>query len=386
MSAADLIQSIHHSATRTVLVATGAGSQALADLLAVGGASRTLVEGLIPYSMAALVDFLGQPPAQAVAPATARLLAGRALTRGRWLEGSDFPLVGLACTAAIASDRPKRGDHRAHVAFWQPERLVEFNLHLEKGVRDRSDEEQLVCTVILNALAHACGLADRLPLELGAGDRLESQSYAYSPLADELQRGDRAWFGLGADGVILTPAETPRVIVSGSFNPLHEGHLGMAHAAARLLGDGGEEMVTFELSAANVDKPPLPPATVLDRIAQFAGRYPVCVSHAPTYVEKARLYPGATFVVGFDTAVRIFDPKYYQDSSDRMMAALDELRRRGCRFLVAGRSDSQGVFHTLAEIAMPPAFADLFQPIPANLFHLDISSSALRAQGGRGSR
>jgi hypothetical protein len=90
--------------------------------------------------------------------------------------------------------------------------------------------------------------------------------------------------------------------------------------------------------------------------------------------------------VGYDTAVRIFDPKYYGGSTEQMMAALDELRQRGCRFLVAGRSDSQGIFHTLAEIAVPPAFADLFQPIPTELFHLDISSSSLRAQGGRGSR
>jgi hypothetical protein len=99
-------------------------SQALADLLAVGGASRTLIEGLIPYSTASFDDFLGYTPEQYTAPETARLLAGRAYTRGRWLEGAASPLVGLACTAAIASDRPKRGEHRAHIATWQPERLV----------------------------------------------------------------------------------------------------------------------------------------------------------------------------------------------------------------------------------------------------------------------
>ena len=53
-----LVRTIHDHPVRTVLVTAGAGSQALADLLAVGGASRTLVEGVIPYSQAALTIFL----------------------------------------------------------------------------------------------------------------------------------------------------------------------------------------------------------------------------------------------------------------------------------------------------------------------------------------
>ena len=104
-----LIQAIHDSPLRAVIVTTGAGAEALAELLAVGGASRTLVEAVIPYSPASFDDFLGRKPEQYVAAATARLLAGRAITRGRWLEGAASPLVGVACTAAIASDRPKRG-------------------------------------------------------------------------------------------------------------------------------------------------------------------------------------------------------------------------------------------------------------------------------------
>ncbi|MGB0389872.1 MAG: hypothetical protein ACPGWR_34045, partial [Ardenticatenaceae bacterium] len=46
------IQSIHDCPTRVVLVVTGAGSKALSELLGVGGASRTLLEALVPYSKA----------------------------------------------------------------------------------------------------------------------------------------------------------------------------------------------------------------------------------------------------------------------------------------------------------------------------------------------
>ena len=51
------IARIHASSLRAMLVVTGGGTQAIADLLAVPGASRTVLEAVVPYSEAALVDF-----------------------------------------------------------------------------------------------------------------------------------------------------------------------------------------------------------------------------------------------------------------------------------------------------------------------------------------
>ena len=62
----ELVQQIHDAPPRIVLVTAGAGSEALAWLMAVPGASRTLIEGLVPYDSAAFNDFLGQEPAQYV--------------------------------------------------------------------------------------------------------------------------------------------------------------------------------------------------------------------------------------------------------------------------------------------------------------------------------
>lgn len=369
-----LIQAIHDSPPRAVFAAAGAGSQALADLLGVPGASRTLLEALIPYAADSFDEFLGARPEQYVAEETGRRMAGRALARARHLrELEPWPLVGLGCTATIVTDRPKKGEHRAHVAAWTPSGLLSWTLHLEKGARDRAGEEGLVSALLLNALAAASGLSEQLALPLGAGDRLAAETADFRPAAEQLHRGELPFFGILPEGRVTT--DPPAALLSGSFNPLHTGHEALASAAGSLLG----RPVAFEVSAVNVDKPPLPPDAVLDRLSQFAGRYPAYAGSAPTFVEKSRLYPGAAFVVGFDTAARVIQPRYYGDSEAAMRAALAEMRDRGNSFLVAGRADDDGVFHELPEMAIPEGFHGLFRPIPAHLFRHDISSTEIRA-------
>jgi hypothetical protein len=372
----DLIQAIHDSPPRAVFAAAGAGSQALADLLGVPGASRTLLEALIPYSADSFDEFLGQTPEQYVSAETGRRMAGRALARACHLrELETWPVVGLACTATIVTDRPKRGEHRAHVAAWTPARLTAWTLHLEKGARNRAGEEGLISRLILEALAVACGLTERPPLPLGPGDSLSLESVDFAAAAGQLHRGEIDWFGIEPDGTIRAAGDPPRAILSGSFNPLHAGHTGLAETAAALLG----APVAFEVSAVNADKPPLATELLLDRLSQFAGRWPVVAGNAPTFVAKSRLYPGAAFVVGHDTAARVIQPRYYGDSEASMLASLAEMRDRGNRFLVAGREGNDGVFHELGELAIPEGFAGLFEAIPAWLFRHDVSSTEIRA-------
>ena len=51
-----------------------------------------------------------------------------------------------------------------------------------------------------------------------------------------------------------------------------------------------------------------------------------------TFAEKAQLFPGVVFVVGVDTAERIVQPRFYGDSEERMLQALEQIRQSGCRF------------------------------------------------------
>lgn len=162
-------------------------------------------------------------------------------------------------------------------------------------------------------------------------------------------------------------------VLSGSFNPLHHGHEELARVASEVAGCE----VVFELSVVNVDKPPLTHIEAERRAAQFVGRWRVLLTRAPRFVEKARLFPGSVFVIGWDTAVRLVQPRYYEDSEAAMHAALEEMRALGTRFLVAGRA-AEGEFRTLDHAPPPAPYASMFESIPEALFRADVSSTELR--------
>jgi hypothetical protein len=95
---------------------------------------------------------------------------------------------------------------------------------------------------------------------------------------------------------------------------------------------------------------------------------------------KAELFPSSTFVVGYDTAVRLVQERYY-GSETAMMLQFAKLAHQKCDFIVAGRVDKEtGRFHTLEDIEIPEVLrrGSLFSALSADEFRLDISSTELR--------
>jgi len=161
------IEALHASDHGIVLAVTGGGASAITDLLSVPGASRTVLEISVPYAEASLADLLGEPPGQAVSVDTARAMASACLRRAVSLaqrEQFDGPVAGVACTAAIVSDRPKRGEHRAHVAVATAPGVATYSITLDKGARDRTGEDRVVAAAILRAVASWAGIAAPLPV------------------------------------------------------------------------------------------------------------------------------------------------------------------------------------------------------------------------------
>ena len=65
--------------------------------------------------------------------------------------------------------------------------------------------------------------------------------------------------------------------------------------------------------------------------------YAFAMTDTQLFVDKAQLFPGCTFLVGIDTAVRIVNPKYYSDSAEQMAAVLAR------RLIERGRAPSTPV-------------------------------------------
>jgi hypothetical protein len=373
-----LIEQIHAAPSKAALALTGGGASAAGWLLAVPGGSRTVLEVSVPYAQAAFAEYLGREPAAYCSEAVACDLAVRARERAARLAPGDR-VAGVGCTASLRSDRPKRGEHRVHVGLAGETGVAVHSLTLAKERREREGEEEVAARMVVNALAEAFALPGRLTLPL-LTDEAVVRTEEPAGLLVRFLRGEQARVCVGPDGRWSADAPPPGVLLPGSFNPLHEGHRGMAAAAAAVVG----RPAAFELSGVNVEKPPLTEGELRRRLTQFAWRAPVWLTRAPTFLDKARLFPGTVFVVGADTAARVVEPRFYGGSADAMRAALAEVRALGGRFLVCGRL-LNGTFVRLDQLGVAE-FGDLFREVPEEVFRADVSSTQLRSagNGGRG--
>jgi len=384
-----LIRQIHASEIRLVLAVTGGGSRAISQLLEVPGASRTLLEAIVPYSEAAWMQLNGGAPDRFCSPAAARSMAMTAFLRAMAFadpvhvppprnrspatvhatDAGELPtLAGVGSTASLASDRPKRGPHRVHVAIQTATMTAAWSVALDKGRRSRLEEEVVCSRMILTAIARACGIFTSIERGLFSTERIEKQRVIAPPAWTDLLLNRR-------DAVLVEPAAgdgPKRLIFPGAFHPLHAGHRQMARIAERLF----DQPVAYELSVRNADKPPLDFIELDTRLQPLRGE-PVWITRAATFAEKAAIFPGATFVVGVDTLARIGDPKYYGGIPERVERAIGTLDQRHCRFLVFGRQLG-GTFRTLEDLALPPRLRDLCRQVPEREFHSDLSSTKIR--------
>lgn len=417
-----LIEAIHAKCQPTVLAVTGGGASAIAELLAVPGASQTVLEARVPYSQEALFEWLGRRPEHACDAPTALAMASVACQRAQQLLAAQstaadlysartemkrsiagigsanisfaaatstklktqttadianaaWDCTGLSCTASLASNRPKKGDHRLFVGLQTPHLTVSAWLILNKGARSRHEEDALTGQILIRTLGGSLGISPLPDCELLPGEMVQVEQCVADTRLAAVWAGQSPLLWSLPDGGFAEQSPMPvRGLLCGAFDPLHRGHKILREVAERRLGGP----VAYELSITNVDKPPLDFLSIDVRRRQFEET-PLVLTNAPRFVAKAAVLPGTAFVIGSDTAERLLNARYDGGTQEALNEVLQQIRECGCRFLVAYRI-VRGQPLRLADLRVPEQFQDLFEEIPESEFRIDLSSTELRQQ------
>ncbi|MDB2646077.1 hypothetical protein N9Y97_04280 [Pseudomonadales bacterium] len=359
-----LAPKLHTSPWQGVFYITGGGASLISQLLAVPGASSTVLEALVPYAEKSLAQLLGKAPEQAVATATARALAMAAYKQANTLaDGKNF---GFGASASLVTNREKKGQTRAHWTIQAAEFTHSFSLLLHVQHSRQEQETQLtdafwqsIDWALLNS-SKADSSTD-LFAELGIEKQSHTAQKQWQPL---LQAPPHTWCTGDHDGKLLLP---------GSFNPIHQGHKDMLKVAESITGLTG----AFELTLRNADKPDIDFLSTAERLQKIQD-HDVWLTNLSNFSAKAVAFPGTTFALGTDTLARIGELRFYANDEKLREQALQALADLKTKFLVFGRLNGED-FITLEDLNLPPTLAQLCQGVPVSQYRNDTTSSAIRA-------
>ena len=273
------------------------------------------------------------------------------------------------------SDRPRKGEHRFHIAFANAAGIAHCTGVLAKGRRDRAAEEDLVARAIVLWLARGCGVAAPSPRSLLDAD----EHFAETVVATE----DTLEQLLAGEFVASPPSPTARYAV-GAAAAL--GFAWFVQPGARRACVAGARRRRAQAAASGVRnlRHQRGQAAALGRRCGTASRNSPGRRRSRSRARPPSSKSRASFRRPFLSSA--WTPRsgwsrrrYYGDDELRMHVALEEIASGGASFLVAVRIDATARVRTLRDVPVPRRYIDLFSEIPEHRFRFDTSSSEIRA-------
>jgi nicotinic acid mononucleotide adenylyltransferase/nicotinamide mononucleotide (NMN) deamidase PncC len=356
----DKITDINRSPFRVVLAITGGGTETIGELLRHGGGSNTLLEAIVPYSKESLNELIGKEPKSYASGETAKDMAMSAYRRALLLDSKSensepLNLIGIGVTCKLAKQGHEREDrqHEVYFASQAYNKTTSIGISFkDKGYRE--SQENIAANFILDRIASLCAQKKYADKSIQQSDTekwtviFENEAEADKETSELLLKTlESINYGKNVPGKVKlgTNSNKPGIIMSGSFNPCHKNHIEMAMIASEKYGIP----VDFEISLANVDKPPIDFISLKERLDSVracmqdmkmgtAGN--IFLSNSPLFADKAILFPDSVFLIGTDTLNRLFNVNYYREGED-MQSLINHFRKYNTRFLVFERKDAK---------------------------------------------
>lgn len=425
----------------------GGGGHSISTLAATSGASSMLLEGIVTYDRRSFRSYVGllsnSTRIRYNSLEAAKLASETALKKA--LNFKTYNLrqmnrcVGIGSASALVSSSStdnERGSGYVVATRADGSQLsvqVALGSRAESNGRTRMEEDIFISHLILRSIeliiqpAHVKSNR-QCRTRTNAGDVIleewgrvlpksgENVDAAFSA-AQRLLDGDEQALVLlpvyeGGRPTTFEALQYPVIpdgslVMPGSFNPPHKGHISLGQAAVRAAERMGyfsrhaELPIFMELSLTNADKPPIDPKTASERIHKFLTledlpkQWGIVLTRAPLFSQKVTClqecvmeradgrHGKMSFVIGADTLGRILNPKYYNDDREQMINSLLSMK---AHFFAGGRveqkkeSPGPAQFITGEEelSGLPEELKSKFSIIEEQEFRVDISSTELR--------
>lgn len=386
---------LQDSGTKFSITASGCCASILSWFTLYTGSSKSTIEASAPYSKGAIDKHLGFTPekyaSQEVSDLTAKLnfidSQNIYMKEKDWImtDRETIKYFGVGINGVVATSRKINGGHRCFMSMYTETDCTTVFVKLLNETMSRVNQDLLLSDLFLLQIALKCGvkLEDQYKQFLDTNKdnvQVVSELVRKHDLLDlVIDRGASNIVQWANGKVTLNTELHGFVVVSGSFDPLHQGHLDLANLSADM-HKISDHKVIFEIALNNADKGAIDKQKVLKRMEQFKLRnLNVMVSNHMLFTQKNEYLHNGVFALGFDTYKRLFDVRYYDNSMEVLILKMGEFLRKNNRFVVFKRRNP--LTHLVEDITSVPVPSIVKPLIFENKDYLnDISSTMLRAE------